>query len=65
MPTDKPPAMPGKEADQAFGKAVWREAAAGTAPESCEGVVKADAYRVRKLYAHWLECGSLKRRPAA
>ena len=57
--------MPAKESDKEFATAVWREAARGTAPESCEGAVNGDAYRVRQLYAHWLECGALERRPAA
>jgi hypothetical protein len=65
MPTQAPRSLPPKERDQEFAKAVWREAARGTAPESCEGAVDGDAYRVRQLYAHWLECGALERRPAA
>jgi hypothetical protein len=46
-------------------EAVWREASRGTAPESCEGLSGSDSYRVRRLYAHWLESGVLTRRPAA
>jgi hypothetical protein len=65
MPGEATPALPKQETDKKFAKSVWREAAQGTAPETCEGAVDGDAYRVRKLYAHWLESGALKRRPAA
>jgi len=65
MPTGKSPSLPREETDKELAKSVWHEAARGTAPETCEGSVKADAYRVRKLYAHWLEHGALQRRPAA
>lgn len=65
MPGDVQASLPEGESDGDFAKAVWREAARGTAPESCEEVVGSDAYRVRRLYAHWLETGALKRRPAA
>ena len=56
--------MPKNETDRAFARAVWREAARGTAPESCEGIT-GDAYRVRRLYVHWFESGSLTLRPRA
>ena len=65
MPGDRPASTPEDESDEAFVKAVWREAARGTAPQSCEEIVCSDAYRVRRLYAHWLENGALKRRAAA
>jgi hypothetical protein len=65
MPTGKPPTQPKGETDKEFVRAVWREAARGTAPETCEGAVTSDAYRVRRLYAHWYERGALARRPAA
>jgi hypothetical protein len=65
MPTDKTPSLPKAKIDHKFARAVWRQAARGTAPETCEGAVNSDAYRVRRLYAHWFECGALKRRPAA
>ncbi len=63
--TGAPPSVPTDEDDRALVQAVWHEAARGTAPESCESVVRRDAYRVRRLYAHWLESGALKHRPAA
>ncbi len=65
VPTGAAPSVPEDEGDRDLVQAVWREAARGTAPESCEGLVRRDAYRVRRLYAHWLESGALKHRPAA
>jgi hypothetical protein len=65
MPTGAEPSLPSDESDRDLVRAVWREAARGTPPDSCEGVVTRDAYRVRRLYAHWLESGALKHRPAA
>lgn len=65
MPGEATPSLPKQETDKEFAKSVWSEAARGTAPETCEGAVDGDAYRVRKLYAHWLESGALERRPAA
>ncbi len=58
------PTPPEEETDDVFVETVWREATRGTAPESCEGAAGADAYRVRRLYAHWFEIGALKLRPA-
>jgi hypothetical protein len=65
MPGKAKPVAPEGEKDEELLRTVWRLAAKGTAPESCEGSVDGDAYRVRRLYAHWLECGALARRPAA
>lgn len=63
MPGQQPPALPDTEKDLVFARNVWREASRGTAPESCEGIV-GDAYRVRRLFKHWLEIGALTLRPA-
>ena len=65
MPTGARPSLPQDESDRGLMEVVWREATRGTAPESCEGLAGSDAYRVRRLYAHWLENGALRRRPAA
>ena len=65
VPTGAAPSIPEDESDRDLVQTVWREAARGTAPESCESLVRRDAYRVRRLYAHWLESGALKHRPAA
>jgi hypothetical protein len=63
-PADAKPTVPKTESDKAFADRVWREAARGTAPESCEGVT-GDAHRVRRLFVHWFETGALARRPTA
>jgi hypothetical protein len=65
MPTGARPSLPEDENDRNLVEAVWREASRGTAPESYAGLSGSDSYRVRRLYAHWLENGALKRRPAA
>jgi len=58
------PRRPEEEDDAAFLRRVWAEAARGTPPEICESTVRADAFRVRRLYALWLEQGALKPRPS-
>jgi hypothetical protein len=47
------------EADAALMKTVWSKAAAGETPEQCEAAVHVDSYRIRRLYAHWVEQGAL------
>jgi hypothetical protein len=53
---------PEGESDDAFARTVWDRAAAGTPPEACESEVATDAYRVRRLYAAWIEQGALRAR---
>jgi hypothetical protein len=48
------------EEDLALTKAVWGRVATGSTPEQCEAAVPADAYRVRRLLAHWLEGEALQ-----
>jgi hypothetical protein len=62
MAGDSAPSLPEEEEDKDLAAAVWREAKKGTAPESCEGAI-GDAYRIRRLYTHWLENGALAFRP--
>jgi hypothetical protein len=64
MPGGQKPSLPETETETAFARTIWQEAVKGTAPESCEGIV-GDAYRVRRLFTHWLENGALALRPAA
>ena len=61
-PGQKPTSMEG-ETDVDFLRGVWSQAAKGTPPAACEASLPVDAYRVRRLYAHWLEsgCGRLQR----
>jgi len=55
---------PEDEDDVAFVRAVWKRAAAGTPPEVCEADAPTDPFRVRRLYAWWLEQGLLRPRTA-
>ena len=47
------------ETNEALVETVWTLAAAGTPPRQCESEVPVDAYRVRRLLAHWVEEGAL------
>lgn len=65
-PTGVKPTGPPDGEDTDFLHAVWNQAAAGATPTACEAVVAADSYRIRRLYAHWMEQGSLQaKQPAA
>ena len=55
---------PEGEEDAAFVHAVWRRAASGMPPEVCEADAATDPFRVRRLYAWWLEQGLLRPRTA-
>jgi hypothetical protein len=55
----KPTAMEG-ETDVEFLRGVWSRASKGTSPAACEAALPVDSYRVRRLYAHWLESGALR-----
>jgi hypothetical protein len=58
-PTDvKPAPFPG-EKDGLFQKDVWSRASRGATPRECEAEIKTDAYRIRRLLAHWVEQGAL------
>ncbi len=48
------------EDDTNFMRAVWVKASSGTTPEKCETVIASDGYRVRRLFAHWIETGALR-----
>jgi hypothetical protein len=47
------------ETNEDLVETVWSMASAGTAPRQCESDVPVDAYRVRRLLAHWVEEGAL------
>ena len=47
------------ETNEALVETVWKLAQAGTPPRQCESEVPVDAYRVRRLLAHWVEAGAL------
>jgi len=56
---------PEDETDEALARAVWARASAGVPPEECEAEAATDAYRVRRLYAWWIEQGALRARVSA
>jgi hypothetical protein len=58
-PTGTKP-TPVEEEDAAFMRSVWAKASAGETSKSCETGLLVDAYRVRRLYAHWMEQGALQ-----
>ena len=48
------------ESDPALVREVWVKASSGTAVGAWESQIPADAYRVRRLVAHWMEQGALQ-----
>jgi len=58
-PTGKKPTAMEGETDVAFLRELWGKATSGLPPLECERTLGADSYRVRRLFAHWLETGVL------
>jgi hypothetical protein len=50
------------EPDVEMTRVVWEKASGGVTPSTCESVLPYDSYRIRRLYAHWIESGSLEPR---
>jgi hypothetical protein len=50
------------EPDVEMTRVVWDKASGGVTPETCESLLPYDSYRIRRLYAHWIESGSLEPR---
>jgi len=48
------------EGDLTFMRSVWVKASSGTTAEKCEVAIASDAYRIRRLYAHWVKTGALR-----
>jgi hypothetical protein len=48
------------EEDLTFMRSVWVKASSGATPEKCEAAINSDGYRVRRLFAHWIETGALQ-----
>ncbi len=48
------------EDDVNFIRSVWVKASSGSTPEKCEAAIPSDVYRVRRLFAHWVETGALE-----
>ena len=55
----KPTAL-AEETDAVLQQQVWARASPGASPRLCEESIPADSFRIRRLFAHWLEEGSLK-----
>jgi len=49
------------ESDVEMMRSAWRRAVAGATPRAIEDELAVDPYRVRRLFEHWLEEGSLVR----
>jgi hypothetical protein len=62
--TEKKPTKVADEPSIELVKGVWVKAAGGTPPIDCELEFPVDAYRIRRLYEHWLSEGSLTARDA-
>jgi hypothetical protein len=50
---------PVEDEEPAFMREVWSKASSGLTPEQCEAAAHVDSYRIRRLYAHWIEQGAL------
>jgi Domain of unknown function (DUF4388) len=61
-PTGTPAVRPEGETDGALASGVWDRAAAGQPANECELEMKTDPFRVRRLYAYWVETGALRPR---
>jgi hypothetical protein len=48
-----------EETDPALVREVWMKASSGMTVIDCERQLETDAYRIRRLVAHWLEMGAL------
>ncbi len=53
------PSTPLPDEDPDFIYLVWKQVGSGTTPLACESGISTDAYRIRRLLAHWLEEGAL------
>lgn len=60
--TGEPAQTPEDETDAELVRAVWAQASQGVPAEVCEAAAKVDSFRVRRLYAHWVEQGALQPR---
>ena len=56
---------PEDETDGDLASNVWDRAAAGTPAEACEMEMQVDPFRVRRLYAYWVEAKALRPRVEA
>jgi hypothetical protein len=61
-PAGIPAVRPEDESDGEFASRIWDKAAAGTPANICEAETPVDPFRVRRLYAHWVETRALRPR---
>jgi hypothetical protein len=61
-PAGIPAVRPEEETDGELASNVWDRAAAGTPADICELELPVDPFRVRRLYAHWVEARALRPR---
>jgi hypothetical protein len=54
----KPTPLP-DERDGILIRDLWTRVSQGSTPRECEGTIKADSYRIRRLLVHWVSTGSL------
>ena len=59
-----PSSVPG-ESDHALVASIWEKANAGVPPRRMEAELPADAFRIRRVLAHWVEDGALRIAPPA
>lgn len=59
-PTGVPAIRPEDERDGDFASGIWDRAAAGAPANESELTSKTDPFRVRRLYAYWVEAGALR-----
>ena len=57
-----PAVRPEDEDNAKFASQVWDRAAKGLTPDACEHEIPIDPFRVRRLYAWWIEQGALRAR---
>ncbi len=58
-PTDVKPSRKPGEADLELMRSVWLKAVAGATPAAIEAEIPIDPYRIRRVFEHWVEEGSL------
>jgi hypothetical protein len=59
-PTGSKPSRPQDEGDTELLRRLWTMVHAGTVAAECEEKAAVDAYRVRRILAHWLEEGAIQ-----
>ena len=58
--TGTAPAPHPTEKDGLLTRTLWTRVSSGATARECEADVRTDAYRIRRLLAHWLEQGALR-----